>query len=64
MEIHCKASFAARAVALAFTAGAVLGGGVVGYTVESTPSTAGTSAPELDQQTPHQLTAHPAANRR
>ncbi|WP_439383660.1 hypothetical protein [Amycolatopsis lexingtonensis] len=31
MEIHCEAGRAFRTVALAFTIGAVLGGGVVGY---------------------------------
>ncbi|MEU7790730.1 MULTISPECIES: hypothetical protein [unclassified Amycolatopsis] len=31
MEIHCGAGRAFRTVALAFTIGAVLGGGVVGY---------------------------------
>ncbi len=31
MEIHCEAGRAIRTVALAFTIGAVLGGGVVGY---------------------------------
>ncbi|WP_370968673.1 hypothetical protein [Amycolatopsis sp. cg9] len=31
MEIHCNAGRAIRTVALAFTIGAVLGGGVVGY---------------------------------
>ncbi len=31
MEIHCEAGRAIRMVALAFTIGAVLGGGIVGY---------------------------------
>jgi hypothetical protein len=33
MEIHCKARFAVRTVALAFAAGAVLGAVVTGYAV-------------------------------
>jgi len=38
MEIHCKAGFAVRTVALAFTAGAVLGAGVTGYAASAEPS--------------------------
>jgi hypothetical protein len=42
MEIHCKAGFAVRTMALAFTAGAVLGAGVAGYSMDAS---AGQSAP-------------------
>ena len=49
MEIHCKAGFAVRTVALAFTAGAVLGAGVTGYTAasagQSEPATHSAVAP-------------------
>jgi hypothetical protein len=38
MEIHCKARFAVRTVALAFTAGAVLGAVVTGYAASPGPS--------------------------
>jgi hypothetical protein len=35
MQIHCKAGPAVRTVAWAFTAGAIIGGGVVGYAVDA-----------------------------
>ncbi|WP_410641351.1 hypothetical protein [Amycolatopsis sp. lyj-346] len=51
MEIHCKARFAVRTVALAFTAGAVLGASVTGYAASSGPS----------EPAPHSAVAPPAA---
>jgi len=35
MQIHCKAGLAVRTLAWAFTAGAIVGGGVVGYAVDA-----------------------------
>jgi hypothetical protein len=35
MQIHCKAERAVKTLAWAFTAGAIVGGGVVGYAVDA-----------------------------
>ncbi len=51
MEIHCKARFAVRTVALAFAAGAVTGAVVTGYA----------ATPGQNEPAAHSAVAPPAA---
>ena len=60
MDIYCKAGTVVRAVALAFTAGAILGAGVAGYAAEdpgATPAAHSTNTLP-DQRAAVGLTVH------